>query len=78
VGGVAVALERTLREPVDLTDPFTLREPEPVPGCDVCEAAKKQWRQATDVESPEYDLSRATDLAVEIRSHPHPRKRTRQ
>lgn len=73
-----MALGRTSRRAVDLTDPFPPGEPEPVPGCDVCEAAKKQWRQAIDVESPEYDLSRATDLAVEIRSHPHPRKRTRQ
>jgi hypothetical protein len=73
-----VALGRTRRRAVNLTDPFPPGEPEPVPGCDVCEAAKRQWRQATDVESPEYDLSRATDLAVEIRRHPHPQKKARQ
>lgn len=70
-----MALERTLRGPVELTDPLVLGEPKPSPGCDVCGALLKQWKQATEVGSPAYDLSHATDLAVEIRRHPHPRKK---
>lgn len=73
-----MALQRTLGEPVELTEPSMLDEPQAVPGCDVCGALKKQWRQATEVGSPAYDPSHATDLAVEIRRHPHPRKKASQ
>lgn len=69
-----MALERTLKDPITLPDPVPPKKPEPVPGCDVCEALGKQWKQATEVGSPAYDLSHAIDLAIEIRRHPHPRK----
>jgi hypothetical protein len=72
-----MALERTLRNPVQLTDPLKLKEPTPAPGCDVCGALFKQWRQATEANSPAHDPSHATDLAVEIGRHPHSRKVTR-
>jgi hypothetical protein len=61
--------------PVQLNDPLTARPPKPVPGCDVCEALLKQWKQATEVGGPAYDPSHAVDLAVEITRHPHPRPR---
>jgi hypothetical protein len=48
-------------------------EPKPAPGCDVCDALTRQRRQALDRTSPAYDPSHATDLAVEIRRHPHPK-----
>ncbi|WP_405994591.1 hypothetical protein [Streptomyces sp. NBC_00986] len=66
-----MALETTLREPVQLTDPLEVEPPAPAPGCDVCGALLKQWRQATEKDGHAYDLSHATDLAVEIKRHPH-------
>lgn len=57
--------------PVRLMDPTDFGPPTPSPGCDVCAALEKQWRQATEVGSPAHDPSHATDLAVEIRRHPH-------
>ncbi len=70
-------LETTLSGPVTLTE-WTEREPKPTPGCDVCGALLKQWRQATESGSPAYDLSHATDLAVEISRHPHSRAMRRK
>jgi hypothetical protein len=45
--------------------------PEPQSGCDVCSALMEQWKTASKAGSPEYDPSFASDLAVEIRRHPH-------
>lgn len=68
-----MALDTTLREPVQLTDPLEVEPPKPARGCDVCGALLKQWRQATEVGSQAFDLSHATDLSVEIKRHPHQR-----
>lgn len=40
--------------------------PEPEPGCDVCSALAQQRTEATD----RGDLSKATDINIELRSHP--------
>ncbi|MFE2883182.1 hypothetical protein [Streptomyces sp. NPDC059272] len=66
-----MALETTMRDPVELSDPLECTEPHPAPGCDVCGALLRQWHQAKEVGSPAYDPSHATDLAVEIKRHPH-------
>lgn len=63
-----------ITESVQLGDPSVLPAPAPIPGCDVCSALTKQWRQASDVGSPAFDRSHATDLAVEISRHPHARR----
>ncbi|QKN87610.1 hypothetical protein QEN63_gp25 [Streptomyces phage Vondra] len=60
--------------PVELSDGVPIT-PRPVTGCAVCAALMKQWRQATSPGSPAFDPSHATDLAVEIRRHPHQYKR---
>ena len=73
-----MALERTLRDPVQLMDPLADEPPKPAQGCDVCGALSRQWAQATEVGSPAYDPSHATDLAVEIRRHPHGWKKARR
>ncbi|MEV4037661.1 hypothetical protein [Streptomyces umbrinus] len=65
-----MALERTLRAPIELPDPV-IEKPKPVQGCDVCGACGRQWVEATDPNSPAYDLSHAVDLAIEISRHPH-------
>lgn len=65
-----MALAPTDGKPVYLSEPAT-GEPHPAPGCDVCGALLKQWRQANEAGSPAYDPSHATDLAVEIGRHPH-------
>lgn len=70
-----MALETTLRAPIFLTDPLTAEPPEPAPGCKVCSGLMKQWREAMGKGGPAFDPSRATDLAVEIRRHPHGGKR---
>lgn len=44
--------------------------PVPVAGCDVCEALMKQWRELKNPRGPEFNPSRASDAAVEIRRHP--------
>lgn len=66
-----MASQSTPGTPVQLSDPLTLEEPQPARGCDVCAALAGQRREATNPRSPAYDLSHATDLAVEIRRHPH-------
>lgn len=67
----------TQGRPVEL--PFlTLAAPEPVRGCDVCGACARQWKEASNPNSVAYDPSHASDLAVEIGRHPHPRKRAEQ
>ncbi|MFC8347860.1 hypothetical protein [Streptomyces sp. NPDC057280] len=50
---------------------FPLEEPEPPTGCDVCGALARQRTEARAAG----DLSRVSDLNVEIRSH-HGRGRT--
>ncbi|MFD3361560.1 hypothetical protein ACFWW5_00465 [Streptomyces albidoflavus] len=59
-----------LAGPVFLTEPL-LDPPQPTADCDVCGALMTQWRAASTVGIPEYDPSRASDFAVEIRQHPH-------
>ena len=71
-----MALETTLREPIHLTDPLTAEPPQPVRGCDMCESRFGQWQEASDPRSSAYDPSHATDLAVEIKCHPHEWKKT--
>jgi hypothetical protein len=44
--------------------------PVPAPWCDVCEALMVQWRRLKNPRHPEFDPSRASDVAVEIRNHP--------
>jgi hypothetical protein len=51
--------------------------PVPAQGCKVCAALWRQYVDATDPRRPEFSHSRATDIAVEIGRHPHP-KRTSQ
>lgn len=67
-----MALGNVLGGPVWLTDPL-VGEPRATPGCDVCGALLKQWRQATEQGSPAYDPSHASDLRVEMSRHPHQR-----
>jgi hypothetical protein len=66
---------RAQHPPVNLTDPLS-NPPNPVPGCDVCAALRKQWGQATEAGSPAFNPSHASDLAVEIGRHPHGKRRT--
>lgn len=63
--------------PVFLSGDGLPDEPRAVPGCAVCRALKQQWHQASDRTNPAYNLTHATDLAIEIRRHPHPKKATR-
>ncbi|MFJ5103239.1 hypothetical protein [Streptomyces sp. NPDC088554] len=67
--------QRHMTPPVHLMEPAVHKAPEPAPGCDVCGALAKQWKQATDATSPAYDLSHALDLAIEIGRHPHKKGR---
>ncbi|MET7939705.1 hypothetical protein [Streptomyces sp. NPDC005302] len=64
------ALE-TFHRPIRPDDVNNYEPPVPTPGCDICGACARQMREAKDPDSPAYDLSHATDLAVEIRRHPH-------
>ncbi|WP_392668056.1 hypothetical protein [Streptomyces sp. LN785] len=57
--------------PVYLSDDGFPDEPKAASGCAVCRTLKSQWRQATELGSPAYGMSHATDLAIEIRRHPH-------
>ncbi|GAA1435910.1 hypothetical protein GCM10009601_62730 [Streptomyces thermospinosisporus] len=41
--------------------------PEPVAGCDVCQALDKQRSEAR----AEGDMSKVSDFKLEIRNHPH-------
>lgn len=69
-----MALETSMDELRHMSDDPTRRTPpKPAPGCDICEALVKQWKQATEVGGPAYNSSHAVDLAVEITRHPHPR-----
>jgi hypothetical protein len=74
-----MALERTLSDPIHLTDPV-YADPEPTPGCDVCASIVSQRKSALNPNSPDYNLSRASDLLVELnRHHDEPaRKKARQ
>ncbi|MGG7571888.1 hypothetical protein [Streptomyces sirii] len=49
-------------------EPLTEPDPQPVAGCDVCEALARQRAGAYAVG----DRSAVTDRNVEIRRHPHP------
>lgn len=73
-----MGLKTTPRKPVNLSDPLRREPPTPAPGCDVCNALAKQWRQSMEAGSPAYDPSHATDLAVEINRHPHDWKKGRK
>ncbi|MDQ0934939.1 hypothetical protein QFZ49_004879 [Streptomyces turgidiscabies] len=73
-----MARETPLGGPVHLFDPLTLDESKPVRGCDICGALAGQRREALDPKSPAYDLSHATDLAVEIKRHPHDWKKAQR
>ncbi|MEU2127941.1 hypothetical protein [Streptomyces sp. NPDC018352] len=53
------------------------KTPVPVDGCAVCGALWRQYVDATDPRRPEFSRSRATDIAVDIRRHPHPKKAAR-
>ncbi|MYU52157.1 MULTISPECIES: hypothetical protein [Streptomyces] len=48
-----------------VTPPMT--DPEPVPHCDVCGALAEQRSSARRA----HDMSRVSDLNIEIRRHPH-------
>lgn len=64
-----MALERTLREAVELLDPAQYVDPVPTPGCDVCGALAKQLSAARTPHSPDYDVSKASDIVVELKRH---------
>ncbi|WP_240137975.1 hypothetical protein [Streptomyces sp. MUM 178J] len=53
--------------PVHLPDPRPLPAAEPAPGCGVCAALVKQRAEALAAG----DQSKALDLSIEIRNHPH-------
>lgn len=53
------------------------RTPVPVDGCAVCAALWQQYVDATDPRRPEFNRSGATDIAVEVSRHPHPKTATR-
>ncbi|MFB9467505.1 hypothetical protein [Streptomyces cinereospinus] len=48
-----------------------LANTKPTPGCKVCSALYKQWKAFSNPYSPDYDPSKATDRAVEMRRHSH-------
>lgn len=62
--------------PVFLTGD-TPKTPKPTDGCKVCAALWQQYLDATDPRRPEFNSSRATDIAVEISRHPHQKKTAR-
>jgi hypothetical protein len=51
--------------------PWFGADPGPEPGCDVCGALAGERRRAR----AEGDLSRVSDVNVEIRRHPHAKRR---
>lgn len=61
----------TQPEPLDL--PLPEPWPDPHPGCDVCGALARD-RQAARAAG---DLSKVTDLSIEIRAHQDPHRRQR-
>ncbi|AKZ59228.1 hypothetical protein SAM23877_6183 [Streptomyces ambofaciens ATCC 23877] len=65
-----MAYERTLQEPICLSDPLEWG-PKPAPGCDVCGALASQYATFNNPSNPEYNPSKATDVLVEIGRHPH-------
>ncbi|MGW1541047.1 hypothetical protein ACWCPM_12560 [Streptomyces sp. NPDC002309] len=42
-----------------------------MPGCKTCFALFKQWQDFSHPHSPNYNPSKATDRAVEMRRHEH-------
>lgn len=48
-------------------------DPEPVPGCDVCSALSKERHEA----HRRRDMSKVTDVNVEIRRHHHKKEQRR-
>lgn len=63
--------KRTMSAPVQLGDPFPALEPTPVERCGVCAALAKQreeYRRARN-------MTGVTDCNVEIRQHPHEKRR---
>ncbi|MFI6495227.1 hypothetical protein [Streptomyces sp. NPDC050564] len=57
-------------EPIDL--PLPLDQPKPAPRCGVCAALARQGAKAVATG----DYSKATDCNIEIRNHPHSRRRS--
>lgn len=52
--------------------PFSLADdPSPAEGCDVCQALGEERREAR----AERDMSKVSDANVEIRRHPHAKRR---
>lgn len=68
-----MADETSMSDPVYLSEPF-IDPPEPVAGCGVCGVLYKDWRYSMAPTSPGYDPSHASDVAVEIRDHPHTKR----
>ena len=58
--------------PIDLPLRFET-DPEPADGCDVCAALDKE-REAARARG---DMSKVSDMNVEIRQHPHKQRRRR-
>ncbi|MEU9893660.1 hypothetical protein ACIBCS_40890 [Streptomyces phaeochromogenes] len=56
-------------QPITLPDPT--HPPRPAPGCDVCAALDEQRAEYERAK----DIRRATVCEVEIRNHPHAKKR---
>ncbi|KNB54342.1 hypothetical protein [Streptomyces caatingaensis] len=57
--------------PVHISATALTDDPEPAPGCDVCGALARQRVEARRTG----DFSQATDCNVELRQHPHTRRR---
>lgn len=65
-----MTVQQTTPEP-SITLPDPTRPPRPAPNCGVCAALEKQragYQQAGKIR-------KATECEVEIRNHPHPKKR---
>lgn len=54
-----------------LRDPFPPGPPVPTAGCSECAMLMRQWQQVKNPRNPTYNPSRASDLVVLIRRHPH-------
>ncbi|MCX4908475.1 hypothetical protein [Streptomyces sp. NBC_00878] len=63
-------IQRTTPEP-SITLPDPTRPPRPAPDCDVCASLDTQRIQYEEAGN----IRRSTDCEVEIRNHPHPKKR---
>ncbi len=57
------------RAPIGLRDPMEYTPPSPQTDCDVCGALARQIVDAENPRGPHYNLSKATDLRVEMARH---------